>query len=653
MKAQKTLDKNILATLFLICFICAVFLVASILVNRMTTDSCFRTLDDATAQAASTIRASVESDREQLDVIADLLAQHEDQDGDIIRSHLASFQQRGSLYAIGLLLPDNRLILGVGEENTLTAAFDYSTELAKAPYISGVTDVPENSGKKIIYQAIPMKKAGQTIGILYGFVDLAAFADSLTVTAFDGNAQIYVADGKTGDFLVDTWHNQLGNIFDENILSRKVKPGYDYHEMKMDFVEGKSGHIAFWSNTAGEYFYSCYMSVGVDCWMIQLTVPESIVFAKAIQVRKILLIVTALEILSLAAYFGWVLSRVRREALQKNQQLEQAFFMYDVQQTLFDAPKNPDLFTTALEKVCTMLTADMSIFLTLEGAVVKDLFFSSHTITTSGSFSDKRNLSLSFPTNFRRLSSGQSLVLYPEDIRSTIDTRDQEELAKYHIRNLMIAPVLNSDGELAGILCSLNMKRRWTDSTLLESVSRSFLMAMSSRSFYCQIEQMSMVDAMTGLRNRNCYEHFLDSYAEKQAKTLCCLYIDANGLHELNNSLGHAAGDAMLVSIGDTLQSWFPQQDCYRIGGDEFAVFCTDCSKEELERRVEQIHARMTALGYEISIGEAWLRESMDVKDMVAVAEKRMYEAKRLYYQQSGNLSKARFANRNLEHIHA
>lgn len=222
-----------------------------------------------------------------------------------------------------------------------------------------------------------MEKDGQTTGILYGFVNLADFSDSISTIAYDGNVQIYVADGETGDFLVDTWHDELGNIYDADIWDRKVKSGYDFHEMKMDFAEGKSGHIAFWSNTAGEYFYSCYMPVGIDRWMIQITVLESVAFAKTIQVRKVMILVAALEILTFAIYFIWILSQARNDANKKNQQLAQVFYMYDVQQTLFDAHKDPVMFNTALQKVSTMLTANTSFFLTLEGSEIKEVFFSS------------------------------------------------------------------------------------------------------------------------------------------------------------------------------------------------------------------------------------------------------------------------------------
>lgn len=264
--------------------------------------------------------------------------------------HLSSFRQRGSLSAVGLLLPDNRLITGSGEEDTFENVFDYHTELSRLPYISGIVSNSDNDGEKMIYQAVPVQKDGETVGILYGFESLTAFADSITLTAFEGNVQIFVADGDTGDFLVDTWHDTLGNVFDDDMVSRKVKPGYDYQEMKEDFVEGKTGHIAFWSNTAGEYFYSYYKPVGVNRWMVQLTVFESVAFADVIRVRHVLYRLAVAEILSFLIYFLWVLSKVRRETVQKERQLAQSHYMYDVQQTLFDAHKDPTLLTAALQK---------------------------------------------------------------------------------------------------------------------------------------------------------------------------------------------------------------------------------------------------------------------------------------------------------------
>lgn len=626
MSSKKTTDESILATLLLILLICAVFLLASLEINRKATNICFDTLDDVTAQVAADLISSVNDDREQLEVIADLLAQHDTIDSDIVRRHLTSFQQRGTISSVGLLLPDGSRILGSGLKTDADSALDYADELGRAPYVSGAVSSPDGSGRAFYYQAVPVTSGGKALGILYGFVDLADLASELTVTAFDGNVQIYVADGETGDFLVDTWHETLGNIFDPEIMNRKTKRGYDYLQMKQDFVQGRSGRIAFWSNTAQEYFYSSYKPVGVNSWMVQLTVPESIVFANIFYIRHILYAVAAVEALAFAAYFLWVISRVRKDTAQKNQRLAQSMYMYSVQQTLFDAHKAPELFTRALQKVAKMLTADEAFFVALEGDAIRESFFfppeARHTRAAHVPH---------LASGREHLASGKSLLLNSEDISASMNEDERAELSLHGISSLMLSPVLNSDGALTGVLGCVNMTRRFADCVLLECVSRNFLMALSNRRFYRQIEQASTTDALTGLRNRNCYERFLEQPYDPVPA--CCLYIDANGLHELNNTLGHAAGDAMLTCIGSALMALFPPAGCYRIGGDEFVVLCPDCGEDELRQRVKQLHQRVEEAGYRISVGEARLNASADVQEMIVTAEKRMYEAKRQYYQ--------------------
>lgn len=71
-------------------------------------------------------------------------------------------------------------------------------------------------------------------------------------------------------------------------------------------------------------------------------------------------------------------------------------------------------------------------------------------------------------------------------------------------------------------------------------------------------------------------------------KRLACIYIDANGLHEINNARGHLAGDQMLRFIADTLKVSFGEEALYRIGGDEFVVF----SEKERIVRAGKDHVR-------------------------------------------------------------
>ena len=59
--------------------------------------------------------------------------------------------------------------------------------------------------------------------MLYGVGDLKVLPEKAESTAYGGQAAVYVADGATGDFLVDTWHDTLGNIRD--LGKRESKSG--------------------------------------------------------------------------------------------------------------------------------------------------------------------------------------------------------------------------------------------------------------------------------------------------------------------------------------------------------------------------------------------------------------------------------------------
>lgn len=64
----------------------------------------------------------------------------------------------------------------------------------------------------------------------------------------------------------------------------------------------------------------------------------------------------------------------------------------------------------------------------------------------------------------------------------------------------------------------------------------------------------------------------LETYSSMCNQELSCVYVDVNGLHELNNTRGYAAGDKMLQFVGKTLQKEFGERNSFRIGGDEFVV---------------------------------------------------------------------------------
>lgn len=129
------------------------------------------------------------------------------------------------------------------------------------------------------------------------------------------------------------------------------------------------------------------------------------------------------------------------------------------------------------------------------------------------------------------------------------------------------------------------------------------------------------------------------------------MYIDVVGLHEINNHLGHKAGDGMLCAVAGAMQRMFPLADTYRIGGDEFVVLWADHTGEQGAEAAARIKALLRESNYEISVGVHQIEPDENLEDGVDRAENAMRRDKEAYYRETGNLDQMRVLNEKLERI--
>lgn len=148
-------------------------------------------------------------------------------------------------------------------------------------------------------------------------------------------------------------------------------------------------------------------------------------------------------------------------------------------------------------------------------------------------------------------------------------------------------------------------------------------------------EKKANIDVLTGLPNRNRYEAYLKSL-NGSSERLMCLFIDVNGLHELNNTKGHFAGDQMLRFIADTLKVLFSSEHIYRIGGDEFVVFQSGKTEKEIKECLGSFNDSLARNDYHAAVGKCVYEENMSVNQLIVNAEKEMYESKKKYYDEIG-----------------
>jgi diguanylate cyclase (GGDEF)-like protein len=149
-------------------------------------------------------------------------------------------------------------------------------------------------------------------------------------------------------------------------------------------------------------------------------------------------------------------------------------------------------------------------------------------------------------------------------------------------------------------------------------------------------------DRLTGLPNR---VRFIDrltlamTQPEREVGHVAVMFIDIDRFKWVNDSLGHAAGDALLIAVARRLEdSLRPRDVAARLGGDEFLVMCENMPSEFAAfERAERIRA---ALGAPFQIGETeiWISASIGIafsndpvaspKDVIRDADRAMYRAK-------------------------
>jgi diguanylate cyclase (GGDEF)-like protein len=132
------------------------------------------------------------------------------------------------------------------------------------------------------------------------------------------------------------------------------------------------------------------------------------------------------------------------------------------------------------------------------------------------------------------------------------------------------------------------------------------------------LHKLARFDPLTDLNNRRQFHQHLEectSRAKSEGSTFALLLLDLVGFKEINDSLGHPAGDALLRTIAKRLVDEVPNRDdVARLGGDEFTVVLHNVTREEtlliakglreaVSRPVE-VNGRNVSVG--VSIGAAY-----------------------------------------------
>ncbi len=175
-------------------------------------------------------------------------------------------------------------------------------------------------------------------------------------------------------------------------------------------------------------------------------------------------------------------------------------------------------------------------------------------------------------------------------------------------------------------------------------LARSLRHAIERKRFEVQLSHQALHDPLTGLPNRAL---FLDRLgvaldrSRRRSGSVAVLFLDVDGFKQVNDSLGHAAGDRLLVGLAARMNTMLrPMDTVARFGGDEFTFLFEDLASEREVVLIAERISRIAELPIRLEEGESSIRVSIGIamvtdpgvspETVIREADTAMYRAKEL-----------------------
>ncbi len=204
------------------------------------------------------------------------------------------------------------------------------------------------------------------------------------------------------------------------------------------------------------------------------------------------------------------------------------------------------------------------------------------------------------------------------------------------ITSLIAAPIF-LDNKLAGYIGidNYDSEKIKNSSYLLLSMSIFLSYAIRHRNHVDMLHRLSYHDLLTNALNRNAFMDVLSQFRPGQYASAGIIYIDINGMKEINDFYGHHQGDKILITTVAKVFNLFKPDELFRIGGDEFVIITYDLTETDFYEKfnlLRNIFCEKTNLPFSIATGSCWVKSPSDLNSLLQQADSAMYADKKKFY---------------------
>ncbi|MFO7577764.1 MAG: sensor domain-containing diguanylate cyclase [Pelovirga sp.] len=156
-----------------------------------------------------------------------------------------------------------------------------------------------------------------------------------------------------------------------------------------------------------------------------------------------------------------------------------------------------------------------------------------------------------------------------------------------------------------------------------------------------RLHYLNTHDALTGLFNRSFFDAELERLMESRRYPVSVIVADVDGLKDINDTFGHAAGDQIIRLAARVLrQAVRPEDVVARLGGDEFAILLPQTASPQgtlfhLRQCRESLDFADAEQPLRLSLGAATAKSGDQLQEALALADARMYEEKNKKHKQT------------------